>query len=181
MLSTLRGYKLWIYQNCDGKYLKRLTFVQRTFRLPCSSPSLTSFPGSILCFRFHSGAAAFSLRHVRTFFFKKFYPTIWWLFCVSLTVMPRVHSILRKLYGNDRIPRDPEALKSYMWAPCADYLLQDDCDFKNLYFSQKSPQCDPSALLVRENRNSGQNFNWSSIMWKRTTFIMIICLVSWGA
>lgn len=40
--ATLRGYKLWIYQNCDGKYLKRLTFVQRTFRLPCSSVNLLS-------------------------------------------------------------------------------------------------------------------------------------------
>lgn len=152
MLATLRGYKLWIYQNCDGKYLKRLTFVQRTFRLPCSSPSLTCFPGSILCFRFPSWGGLFFTPCSDVAFFerKKFYPTIWWLFCVSLTVMPRVHSILRKLYGNDRIERDPEALKSCMWAPCADYLLQDDCDFKNLYFSQKSPQCDPSALLVRE-------------------------------
>lgn len=101
--------------------------------------------------------------------------------------MPRVHSILRKLYGNDRIPRDPEALKSCMWAPCADYLLQDDCDFKNLYFSQKSPQCDPSALLVRENRNSGQNFNWSSIMWKQQLllWLYVLCLGGlnprWGA
>lgn len=181
MLATLRGYKLWIYQNCDGKYLKRLTFVQRTFRLPCSSPSLTSFPGSILCFRFHSGAAAFSLRHVRTFFWKSFIRlsddcfVSLWLWCLECTVFC---GSCTETIGSTEIP---EALKSCMWAPCADYLLQDDCDFKNLYFSQKSPQCDPSALLVRENGNSGQNFNWSSIMWKTTTFIMIICLVSWGA
>jgi len=210
MLATLRGYKLWIYQNCDGKYLKRLTFVQRTFRLPCSSPSLTCFPGSILCFRFHSGAAAFSFRHVRTFFWKSFIRlsddcfVSLWLWCLECTVFC---GSCTETIGSTEIP---EALKSCMWAPCADYLLQDDCDFKNLYFwlkykflksqspcadyllqddcdfknlyfSQKSPQCDPSALLVRENGNSGQNFNWSSIMWKTTTFIMIICLVSWGA
>ena len=67
--------------------------------------------------------------------------------------MPRVHSILRKLYGNDRIGENPRGFKELHVRSTLCfrlYLLQDDCDFKNLYFSQKSPQCDPSALLVRE-------------------------------
>jgi len=88
---------------------------------------------------------------------------------------------------SDHPSKIPEALISCMWAPCADYLLQDDCDFKNLYFSQKSPQCDPIAALVTENGNSGQNFNWSSIMWKTTTllWLYVLCLGGlnprWGA
>ena len=185
MLATLRGYKLWIYQNCDGKYLKRLTFVQRTFRLPCSSPSLTCFPGSILCFKCPSGDGLFFAPCSAVAFFweeKVLSDYLMTVLCLSdcdASSAQYFAEVVRK--RSDPLSKIPEALKSCMWAPCADYLLQDDCDFKNLYFSQKSPQCDPSALLVRENGNSGQNFNWSSIMWKTTTFIMIICLVSWGA
>ena len=104
-----------------------------------------------------------------------------WLWCLECTVFC---GSCTETIGSSPL-KIPEALKSCMRAPCADYLLQDDCDFKNLYFSQKSPQCDPIALLVREN--SGQNFNWSSIMWKTTTllWLYVLCLGGlnprWGA
>ena len=154
MLATLRGYKLWIYQNCDGKFLKRLTFVQRTFRLPCSSPSLTCFPGSILCFRFHSGAAAFSFRHVRTFFWKSFIRlsddcfVSLWLWCLECTVFC---GSCTETIGSVKIP---EALKSCMWgAPCAsDYIY-----FKMTVISK-------TYTLVKSHHNVTQAPCW----WGKT-------------
>jgi len=107
-----------------------------------------------------------------------------WLWCLEYTVFC---GSCTETIGSSPL-KIPEALKSCMRAPCADYLLQDDCDFKNLYFSQKSPQFDPIALLVRENGNSGQNFNWSSIMWKKQQLLLwlyVLCLGGlnprWGA
>ena len=153
MLATLRGYKLWIYQNCDGKYLKRLTFVQRTFRLPCSSPSLTCFPGSILCFRFPSLGGLFFTPCSDVAFFerKKFYPTIWWLFCVSLTVMPLTVFCGSCSVGSSPLNDPWEALKS---SACEEHqpplFTSKWLWFQKTYtFSQKSPRCDPIALLVR--------------------------------
>ena len=82
------------------------------------------FPGSILGFNpLKLGLYAMNIQLCGIFFSD--YPIDRWLFCVlsTSTVMPRVQSILRNHV--DRY----EALKLQKWA---DYLLQDDCDFKKL-------------------------------------------------
>jgi len=128
-IQTLNLSKLWF-----GKFLKRLTFVQRTFWLPCSSPSLSAFQAQFFALTL---SIAFS-RSDR-------------LFCVSLTVMPLTVFCGSCSVGSSPLNDPWEALKS---SACEEHqpplFTSKWLWFQKTYtFSQKSPRCDPIALLVR--------------------------------
>jgi len=171
-IQTLSLSKLWV-----GKFLKRLTFVQRTFRLPCSStPSLPCFPRSILCFRSPFWRVGLFLIGRSIFLRKKIYSTLSddcvvspWLWCLECTVFccgscPETIGSVKGSRGFN-----PAAAQEL------EHLVQ------TIYF--KMTVISKTYTLVKSHHNvtqaprwwgnSGQNFNWSSIMWKQQLLLRL--------
>ena len=129
-IQTLNLSKLWF-----GKFLKRLTFVQRTFWLPCSSPSLSAFQ-----------AQFFALTLSIAFFS----PTIWST-VLCLSDCDASHSILRKLFG--RILTFERSLRGFkefcMWGTPTTTIY-----FKMTVISKKL------ILLVKSHHDVTQSPCW---------------------